>query len=185
MSSVGLSAARTRRSVATQIGEPFEREVLAVERDEHRVGGDERVEREQAERRRRVDEDVVEAIAQWLEEVAQAALASRQRDELDFRAGEIAIGGNQPEMLDRGLEDEDGRVLDRVGGGQRLVDGAGGSGLPFEADAAGEVGLRVDVDEQDALVGHRQGCRQVDGGSGFGDAAFLVGDGDDAAHLVV
>ena len=32
-----------------QISEPFERKVLAVQRDEHRVGGDERIEREQSE----------------------------------------------------------------------------------------------------------------------------------------
>ena len=53
MSSEGLSAARTRRSVRDEIGEAFEREVFAVERNQHGVGGDERVEREQAERRRR------------------------------------------------------------------------------------------------------------------------------------
>ena len=43
-----------------EVGEPLEREVLAVQRDEHGVGGDERVERQEAERRRTVDEDVVE-----------------------------------------------------------------------------------------------------------------------------
>ena len=43
-----------------EIGQTFEREVLAVERNQDRVGGHERIEREQSERRRRVDEDVVE-----------------------------------------------------------------------------------------------------------------------------
>ena len=79
MSSAGLSAARTRRSVRDEIGETLEREVLAVERNQHGVGGDERVEREQAERRRRVDEDVVEAVAQRIERRAQTLLAMRQR----------------------------------------------------------------------------------------------------------
>src|SRR6185369_1426127 len=36
---------------ADEIGEPLEREVLAVQRNQHRVGGDERVERKQSERR--------------------------------------------------------------------------------------------------------------------------------------
>ncbi len=63
-SSPGLSAARTRSQRRHQVGEPFEREVLAVQRNQHRVGGDQRVERQQAERRRRVDEDVVELVAQ-------------------------------------------------------------------------------------------------------------------------
>ena len=49
---------------ADEIGEPFEREVLAVQRNQHRVGGDERVQRQQAKRRRTVDEDVVVFVAQ-------------------------------------------------------------------------------------------------------------------------
>ena len=53
-------------------------------------------------------------------------------------------------------------------------------GLTFEADAAGEVGLRIEVDEQDALLGHREGGGEVDGGGGFADAAFLIGDGNHA-----
>ena len=69
--------------------------------------------------------------------------------------------------------------------GQGLVDAAGGRGLPLEADAAGEVGLRVEVDEQHALPGEREGRREVDGRGGFADAAFLIGDGEHAGHLVI
>ena len=61
MSSDGIERGADAAQRGDEIGEPFEREVLAVERNQHRVGGDERVQREQAERRRRVDEDVVEA----------------------------------------------------------------------------------------------------------------------------
>ena len=78
-----------------EIGEPLEREVFAVERNQHGVGGDERVEREQPERRRRVDEDEVEAVAERVEHEAQPRLAVRQRDELDFGAGEVAIGRDE------------------------------------------------------------------------------------------
>ena len=90
-----MSAARTRRIVADEIGEAFEREVLAVQRDQHAVGGDERVEREQAERGRAVDEDEVERVAQRRRAGAQAALAIGERDELDFRAGEVARRGDE------------------------------------------------------------------------------------------
>ena len=55
------------------------------------------------------------------------------------------------------------RVGGRLGRRQRVVDGAGRRGLALLADAAGEVALRIDVDEQDALVGQRQGRGQVDG----------------------
>ena len=73
----GIEGAADAAQRGDEIGEPFEREVLAVERNQHRVGGDERVEREQAERRRRVDEDEVEAIAQRRPGSAQPALAIR------------------------------------------------------------------------------------------------------------
>ena len=108
MSRVGFIAPRTRR------GEPLEREVFAVERNQHGVGGDERVEGEQAERGRCVDQDEVEAIAQRIEQLTQTALAVRQVDELDFRAGEIAIRGDQPKVLDARFEQEGGGILDRV-----------------------------------------------------------------------
>ena len=58
-----------------------------------------------------------------------------------------------------------------------------GRRLPFLADAAGQVALGIDVDEQHALLGERQRRRQVDGGGGLADAALLVGDGDDSAAI--
>jgi hypothetical protein len=59
------------------------------------------------------------------------------------------------------------------------------AGLTFEAEAAGEICLGVEVNEQDALIGEGEGCREIDGGSGFSDSALLVGDGDDATHARV
>ena len=85
MSSAGLSAARTRLQRGDEIREALEREVLAVQRNEHRVGGDERVEREQAERRRAVDEDVVEAIAERRDDAAEARFAARASGRVRFR----------------------------------------------------------------------------------------------------
>ena len=46
--------------VVEQLAEPLERVVLALDRDEHLARRHERVDRQQAERRRAVDEDVVE-----------------------------------------------------------------------------------------------------------------------------
>ena len=45
--------------VAQQLAEPFQRVELALDRDQHFAAGDQRVDREQAERGRAVDEDVV------------------------------------------------------------------------------------------------------------------------------
>ena len=60
-----------------------------------------------------------------------------------------------------------------------------GGGLALLTDAAGEVALRIDVDEEDAPLGEGERGGEVDGGGGFADAAFLVGDGDDSAPYLV
>ena len=53
----GIQVSRTRFTVADQLGEPFEGVVLALDRDQHRVRGGQRVDGQQPERRRPVDED--------------------------------------------------------------------------------------------------------------------------------
>ena len=56
--------------------------------------------------------------------------------------------------------------------------------LALETEAAREVGLGVQVDEQHALFGHGERGSQVDGGRGFANATLLIGDGDDPGwHL--
>ena len=60
---------------------------------------------------------------------------------------------------------------------QRLVDGAADGGLALQAEAAGGVALRIDVDEEDGVAGEREGGGEVDGRGGLADAALLVGDG--------
>ena len=92
MSSAGFSAAAHAPHRADEIGEAFEREVLAVQRNQHGVGRDQRIQREQAERRRAVDEDVVEPRPQRLDDALEAPLALGHRDQLDLRAGQIAVG---------------------------------------------------------------------------------------------
>ena len=48
---LGVEGGADAAKRADEIGEPLEREVLAVQRNEDRVGGDERVERQQADSR--------------------------------------------------------------------------------------------------------------------------------------
>ena len=70
-----------------------------------------------------------------------------------------------------------------VAGGERVVDGAAVGGAALHAEARRQVGLRVEVDEEDALVGEGEGGGEVDGGGGLADAALLVRDCDDLAHF--
>ena len=78
-------AAEQRQRVHEQT-EPLERVELALDRDEQRLGGDDRVDGEEPEARRRVDEHVVVVRRQRLERVLQPAFAAREIDELDLGA---------------------------------------------------------------------------------------------------
>ena len=64
-----------------------------------RSAGHERVEREQAQRGRRVDDDEVELAAQRRDQPLQAPLAIGHGDQLDLRAREVARGGDEREPL--------------------------------------------------------------------------------------
>src|SRR5205814_4876099 len=54
----GVESGTNASDGADQVGQTFEREVFAVERNQHGISRDEGIEREQAERWRTVDEDV-------------------------------------------------------------------------------------------------------------------------------
>ena len=73
--------------VAQQLAETLEGVVLALDRDEHLVGGGQAVDGEQAERRRAVDEDEVVVAAHGLERPPQLELPAERGHELDLGAG--------------------------------------------------------------------------------------------------
>src|SRR5690606_12741194 len=88
------------------------------------------------------------------------------------------VGRDERQVVDAGGQDEVARIV--LVGRERFVGGACRGALVLEAEAAGEVGLRVEVDEEGALVGEGERGAEGDGRRGFGGAAFLVGEGDDS-----
>ena len=107
-----------------QVGEPLERVVLALQRHDHAIGGDQRIEREQPQRRRAIDEHVLvtdRVRDRARQRLTQALGAIGQIDELDLGAREILRRGDHIERGDVGLHDDVGqrRLAD-----QRLVETA-------------------------------------------------------------
>ena len=89
-SSAGLRFDLHQRDVAEQLAQTLERVVLALDRDDHVVGRGEPVDRQQAERRRAVDEgEVVVVRAIVASARSQLQLAGERGDELDLGAGEV------------------------------------------------------------------------------------------------
>ena len=75
---------------ADQIRQAFERVVLGLHRYEHQVGGDQRIDRQDAERGGTVDEDEIVVSADRFDRLAQAQRAILGVDELDLDARQIA-----------------------------------------------------------------------------------------------
>ena len=102
-----------------------------------------------------------------------------EADELDFGAGQVAVGGDQVVVAGLGAHagfghgaQADQQVIHRLAEAA-LVDAA----------AHGRVALGVEVDEQHALAGGGEAGGEVDAGGRLADAALLVGDAENAGHV--
>ena len=164
------------RERVLELDEPAEREVLALHRDDDAVRGGQGVDRQEAERRRRVDEDVVVAASHGEQRLLQRALApdhAREGElgarEVDRRDGEVDLGPVD-HLVDREAVDEDveHRALDRV---------------RVHALAHGQVALRIEVDREhvEALLLECDG--EIERRRRLRDAALLVGERDDLTQL--
>jgi hypothetical protein len=84
---------------------PFQRVVLALDRDQHRIGRRQRIERQQAERRRRVDQDELVAPAQRRQRPLQEAFAVLLAHQFDLGARQAAVRGQHIEERQLGRLD--------------------------------------------------------------------------------
>ncbi len=161
-----------------QLREALERVVLALDRDQHRVRAGQRVHRQQAKRRRAVDEDPVPVRRLPVDRAREAPLAALLAGELDLRPGERDRRRDETQALD-GCRDV--QVTERPLVDERVVDRAVQGGA-VDPEAARRVALGIEVDDEDAVTEESQiGC-EIDHGRGLPDAAFLIGAGDRLAH---
>ena len=166
--------------VAHQLRHTLERVVLALDRDQHLGGRHERIDGQQSERRRAVDEDVVEVeVVQLAQRAAQPILARHHADQFDLRARQIDRGRHAEEAL--AVRAAPQRVLQRDLADEHFV-GRGRAGLAVgDAQRRARVALWVEIDDErlESLHGERGG--EVDGGGGLAYPALLVRDGEDPA----
>ena len=138
--------------------------------------GDQRVDGQQAQRGRAVDEDVVVVLLRpAVQDLAQGMLAADAAEELVLGGREVDVRGRHVDVLGAGRFDD---VLERERGVQQHV-GDGDLDVPgVEAEPDGEVGLRVHVDAQDTVTELGQRASQIDGGGRLAHATLLVRDRD-------
>ncbi len=158
--------------------QPFQRIVLRLDRDQHRVGRGQGVHGQKPQRRRAVDEDVIVIIPEQGDGLLEHALPGDGVDELDLDAHQVDAGRHH-------VEPGEVSVFFDLGKGflaRKEVVGAAGDVLAVNAHAARGVALRIGVDEQHFFFRRSERGSDVDRGGGLPHAALLIGDCDNSAH---
>ena len=138
------------------------------------MGGGEPVDREQPQRRRTVDEDVVVVVDHRVDGPPQAGLPAERGHQLDLGAGQVEAGRSDEQALDVGRLDA---VLQRHLVHQHVVHRRLQAAV-LDAQPGRGVALRIEVDDQRSLAELGEAGTDVDRRRRLADAALLVGDGD-------
>ena len=168
-----------------ELRQTFEREELALQRHQDRVGGGHRVDRQKIERRRAIDQHIGEvcevrlAAIERRDGVAQAEGAVARLADLEFEAGKIECRRRDRQLRHRGRHDS---VAHRRFGGEHVVGGEAAVAA-IDAEAGRGVALRIEIDDQYLLADGGERGAEIDRGRGLADAALLVGDRQDAGDL--
>ena len=149
----------------------LQREVLRLGRQQRVVGGDERVDGQQAERRRAVQEDQVIALAQRLERAPERQLAAHLAGEHELGLGEREVRGDDV-VVDR---------LRRLGAAGEHV-GDRRRGLGIDVEVVRQVALRIEIDGEHVEADAAQDVGQGPHRGGLAGAALLGEDCDRGAQ---
>jgi len=139
----------------------------------HRVCCRHGIDRQEAERRRAIDQHIRVAgvhRGKTLQCIAQAEIAPRLGDELKLGAREIDRGGNDVQPGNAGGHDgvrQRRADQDIIGGDIALV--------TRDAESGRGVALRVEVDDEDGLAHGGKRRSQIDRRGGLAHAALLIG----------
>jgi len=173
---LGVEALAHQGDRVNEVAQALKGEELALHRHQDLVSRGKRIEGEKAERGRAVDDHVTEATAQLAQRAAKAVLSLGLRGQLDLGARQREVRRNQVKPGHRGWK---GDVVDHRLAAQQLVDGQP-LAADVEAEPAGAVGLRVEVDQDDLPPQLGEGSAQIDRGRRLAHAPLLVDDRDDA-----
>ena len=161
---------------AVHHGNAFERVILALQRHQQTVARRKGVQGENAQRRRAVNLDHVESLRfqhglQHAGNAEQMIFHSRQ---FEIGGAQIHFAGNDIKPLESGAFD----FVEQAAFTQQDAIRAVTLGF-FQTQAAGGIGLGVEIKQEHALAQRGEARSQIDGSGCLAHAAFLVGDRDD------
>ena len=154
--------------------------VLALQRHQDAVGRHQRVQGEQAERGRAVDQHIVVACRVPAEGVGKPVFPARRLDQLDLGAGQMHRGRREVEVRHLRF----GNDLRQRGGADDQIVGVRLPGAGRRPQAGGRVGLGIEIQQQHPQAAGGQRRAEIDRRGRLADAAFLVGDRQDARRPV-
>lgn len=154
-----------------ELRDPFQGEELALNRDEHRIGGYESVESQEVESGGAVYQNEMVGCAEVGYAQAKLSLASVGIYEFNIGGYEILVRWDDAQALEIGWLH---RILNRGMPHKDVICCwlAGDFGDP---QAGGGVTLRIGVDEKDLEIVGGERSSEVDGRGGLTDATLLVG----------
>ena len=134
---------------AENLSDPFEGKVLALDRNKDFIGSDESTGHEEADAGWAIEDDEIESgiVAEGCEGVADAEKGVLDSGEFHFCSRQIHLGGKDLEVFLAGrLKHVDGTGIPDEDGVETFTKD------DFEPEAAGGVGLGVEIDEENAAT---------------------------------
>ena len=162
-----------------QIAQALEREILTLHRHHYTMRTGQPVQGEQAQAGRAIDEDEVVLALDAGQCGAQALVSSLDADQLDFGACQFAVGADDVVAT---LRARPARFRDRGAFEEHVVDARVQRAL-VDARSHGRIALRIKVDDENAAPELSQPGGKIDRRRRLADAAFLIGDTEDSAHV--
>ena len=153
---------------------------LTLDRDQHPFHRSQRVDGQDSQRRRAVDQNIVIVLPDTVDRLLQTLLSSLQLYQLDFRACQAHVSRNQIQVRDSGMQHHSPGVEIFVH--QKLIHRILQRFLG-DSDPTGGIPLRVDIQHQDLLPHLRQTRCKIDIGRGLSYATFLVKYSDCLSQL--
>src|SRR5215208_2359625 len=159
-----------------ELGESLKRVVLALYRDKCLISGGKRVEGQEIQGRRTVEQHPV-VRRQFLQRALELELPRQAGDQFDLSPDQVDGGRRDLEPFDLCLHSH---VAQRFALQQYVVHAS--ARARRHAEAAGGIPLRVHVDHENSFALPCEISGQVDGGRALANTAFLVHYGDDSPH---
>jgi len=162
-----------------ELRDTLDGQILALDRNEDRIGSRECIERQQVERRRAIDDHEGVSVENWPDRLPQPIFAMIHRNQLNRSTDEVLVRRDDVEEVDLRVDRD---PLDRLVQNERLIQRPA-RGILRESERAGRIRLGVTIDDEGALLCSGETCGEVNGRRSFSNAALLVGDGDHTCQI--